>query len=649
MAKIDKKSIQEIQSHIKETNTGLKSIKEILAEQKEQDTSMSNVEVSDKSSKKVELAPSSIKQIKPKENIWQEQKENEKIQKEEKQVSLLEDIKGGTLKMVDSLKDMADKMKNTLLGGLGIAAGLILAPIVGLAGFLEGLKDGVKLLNKITGKGLEKIVKPFISFFRNIKMFFSKFREIKIIKTIVPYIDEAVKLVKSIIKPVINTFKAIINFGKTILSPITNAFKAISGMLRTSEAFMGPLRSILSFAKGFGRVLGKIFLPITIAISAFDFITGFVKGFKEDGLVAGLKSGFTKMIDGLFFAPLRAIDGLINWVGSVFGIDKITKPIKDAFGFLWSTIKTIFSNLFNFEFPDIVGFVKSSISNLWIKIKSLFSFDFELPKFNILGFIKEKGTLLLNKIKSLFSFDFEMPTLNLYQLAYDVGSGIFNKILKIFDFNFELPKIDLMSWLKDLATGAFDKLKSLFGFDGDKKDIEGKLNRDSLSDKGYLDKNLLTKDKVEVKKLKQDYKSGKISKVEYKEIVTALDEQGFLNQKQRKELANTKRVETNSSLVTKSSDRIYNTDSYFNAQTTQTDFITRQPKQKPEIVQDKKMSRTSNNIQANTLRNKRQEKQREQQVNNNTAINTANNYLQSPDMRTNTDDSSLNQKVQVGI
>ena len=39
----------------------------------------------------------------------------------------------------------------------------------------------------------------------------------------------------------------------------------------------GMIGRIMAFAKGFGSVLGKLFLPVTIVMSAFDFITGFIE------------------------------------------------------------------------------------------------------------------------------------------------------------------------------------------------------------------------------------------------------------------------------------------------------------------------------------------------------------------------------------
>lgn len=59
-----------------------------------------------------------------------------------------------------------------------------------------------------------------------------------------------------------------------------------------------------AFFKGLGSVLGKIFLPITIIMGVFDFVTGFMDGYEKEGsIIDGIEGGITKVLDTLIAMP----------------------------------------------------------------------------------------------------------------------------------------------------------------------------------------------------------------------------------------------------------------------------------------------------------------------------------------------------------
>ena len=77
----------------------------------------------------------------------------------------------------------------------------------------------------------------------------------------------------------------------------------------------------------FGKVLGKIFLPITIILGIFDFVSGAIDGFKneEGGMtaksIAGIREGIISLVDGLIGGLIRLLTGALDFLG-VFGLDQ---------------------------------------------------------------------------------------------------------------------------------------------------------------------------------------------------------------------------------------------------------------------------------------------------------------------------------------
>ena len=100
------------------------------------------------------------------------------------------------------------------------------------------------------------------------------------------------------------------------------------------------ISKILGFAKGFGSVLGKLFLPVTIVMSAFDFITGFIDGFKEsDGnnivskFIDGVGGGLSKLIGNLIGIPLDLLKSGVSWIMGKLGFSEAEKFL-DSFNFV---------------------------------------------------------------------------------------------------------------------------------------------------------------------------------------------------------------------------------------------------------------------------------------------------------------------------
>ena len=287
-------------------------------------------------------------------------------------------------KMADGIKGLSEGLANFkpedtgmgLLAPLGIIGG-ILAAFVG--GFVKSIKDQIAAIKLVTGGAftkflavgddIAKFIKGLIP--QSIKTFFSAdgafgksltnlTTRIKSAFTIdttkLPKFNLGIGDKLTSMSNTLKTFFAENKFFKTIGETATkfkdglksvgtklgDFFKSIKGAVTGTAAMAGEagvIGRIMQFAKNFGATLGKLFLPITIIISAFDLITGFVDGFKEsegDNIVSkfidGVGGGLGKMIGNLIGIPLDLLKSGVSWIMGALGFEKAEK-VLDSFSF----------------------------------------------------------------------------------------------------------------------------------------------------------------------------------------------------------------------------------------------------------------------------------------------------------------------------
>lgn len=242
----------------------------------------------------------------------------------------------------------------TLLKGLAYTAfAAIVGPVMFLFGFFEEIskqKWFIKLKKFIKGKFWEPIKK----FFKPVGDFFSKIKNSKFIKSITTKIDDiwtGLKKfggrVKSFMKPIARMFNLV---GKLFGGGASGGgiFSKIAGFFNPAK---NPIiKGIMSFAKGLGTVLGKIFLPLTIIMEAFNFITGFMDGYEEGGVMGGLEQGVTDVFNSLIGWPLDMLKSGLSWILGAFGFEDAEKAL-DSFSF-----QDMFSEMFDRVFANIGHF-----------------------------------------------------------------------------------------------------------------------------------------------------------------------------------------------------------------------------------------------------------------------------------------------------
>jgi len=233
---------------------------------------------------------------------------------------IADSIKGLGDSLISGLKSLIPKTDGGLSKLLGLGLGLLLAPFVGFVSFISQLGAELRFFNKLTGGRLS-------SFFKPIKDFFTK---------------------NKFIQKVVTAFKSIFSGKGGFFTKLGKFFGAIKKF-----ATGGPFKAIMKFAGSIGRILGKVFLPITILMGIFDFVKGFMKGYSEDGIIGGIKEGFNSLFDGLVGGLLRLLTMIPSKIAEWLGFEELSKQvtenteviiqsIKDAFGGIVDLVKGIF-------------------------------------------------------------------------------------------------------------------------------------------------------------------------------------------------------------------------------------------------------------------------------------------------------------------
>ena len=383
--------------------------------------------------------------------------------------------------------NIADKVDDIVLGAKNAVAG-IKTFFSGFAGKLTSLAkvDDVILGAKNSVAGIKTFFSGFVGKLNivdkaddivlgakngvaSVKTFFSGFKgQFTILDTAADLLAPVKTTIASIsgyLKPfkALTIFPAVAAAGKGAETAVDGAkagVKSIQGIMATVKSFMSPLRlglvamdagmavfqPIIKFAGTLGTVLGKIFLPITILMSVFDLVTGFMDGYDEEGtIIGGMEGGISKMLIGLVGIPLDFLKAGIAWLGTKMGFDM--KWLSD------------------FSFSELIGTV---VTKLFDGVKGMISFITDLFDFSDLSIFEIFGKLIdivfaplnlaINFVKGLFGFGDPDEPFSLSGLIFDTVADIFDWFKGLFD-------IDIMGLVKSIP-GAGKVLK-FFGLGED--------------------------------------------------------------------------------------------------------------------------------------------------------------------------------------
>lgn len=242
--------------------------------------------------------------------------------------------------------------------------------------------------------------------------------------------------------------KVVEGFGSRIAS-FVRIFGKVSGTILKSIPFVEDLlrfiKPFISFGFKLGGLLSKIALPLTIIISVFEGVMGFIDELKKGGNV--------------FDATLRAIGDVLDFLSfGLFNADMLKKfigkpiyefieGIKELFseGFSLETLKKIFEPLLKL-LVALPNMAVQAVGRLVAWVADVLGFDTFAEKvrtflkdFDLFGVIK-------TVLQSVVDFFVAIP-LKVGETVFDVGKIIVDMFKKLTDGLFDFIISNLPDWV----------------------------------------------------------------------------------------------------------------------------------------------------------------------------------------------------------
>ena len=227
--------------------------------------------------------------------------------------------------------------------------------------------------------------------------------------------------IQNIIKPIVTVSTMI---GETIRPALSKVRLFFTGIGNKVKRF----GSIVAKIAG---VVGKVFAPIAIVMTAWETITGFIEGWKEDGILGGLEGAITGFFTSLVTIPLDLVKDAVAWVLKKFGWDEEAEALK-SFSFT-DLFKKAIGAVFD-VFKGAVNWVKKLFKDPVAAIKDLWN-----------GLYGEEGIIntivwkpiskVINWVMEKFKWkddDPNAPDFDLFTYVSDVWKTIVDKVKKGF-------------------------------------------------------------------------------------------------------------------------------------------------------------------------------------------------------------------------
>jgi hypothetical protein len=306
-----------------------------------------------------------------------------------------------------------------------------------------------------------------------------------------------------------NAGKMIRGVAKTfsiIWRPITSVFRSMVGVFSRIGQLAGPFGGIL-------RTVGRLFPFVTAITGIISFVSGFMDGYDEDGLMGGFREGFASLAEGFIGWPVEMLSRALAWVLEKLGFENLAEELRDidfiqgigdgvrqAFDFITSLFSfpegggalgvlsslldivtlpvnlaiNFVQGLFGWGDPDepfrLSGFIGEAISSAVSWVTDKFSFVSEgLSEFSMFRFISDTIGDAVDSIRAIFSGDFSFENFSalfgsIFDIVYAPIDMAVNAIKDIFNLGDPDEPFRMTEFITGVFTGARDWLMGIFGF-----------------------------------------------------------------------------------------------------------------------------------------------------------------------------------------
>ena len=175
----------------------------------------------------------------------------------------------------------------------------------------------------------------------------------RIVNTITAPFRNAGAFLEELIKPIRTFFSA--------EGPIAKAF----GLIKSAFSIFSEGSQLMTMLGGIGRVIGRLFFPITLIMTAYDTIKGALGGYEDEGIIGAIQGAITGLLNSVIGMPLDLLKSVVSWLLSKFGMDSASEAL-DKFSFT-----DLISSLIDGLFDGLKMVINGIIEGLAVVIENL--------------------------------------------------------------------------------------------------------------------------------------------------------------------------------------------------------------------------------------------------------------------------------------
>jgi len=264
-----------------------------------------------------------------------------------------------------------------------------------------------------------------------------------------------------VLKPILEFFKTSKAFFSGGISKVGNFFKSIGGFFKSIGKIIPFGGRLLTLLKGV-PVLGQV---IAVVMGIFDFVTGFIDGFKKKGddderstlerIWDGIKEGVIKAIKGILTIPLDLITKGVAYLLGFLGFDQVQEKIL-----AWVNGDGGFTGMFDKMIATISEAVDSIMS--WLKL--LFTDPLGAIKALAVGYLTMLtdfgGWIYKKAIKPIVDWIGTLFGAKEGETSKSIETWVGDKLNKITNFAEEIYNkyiAPIVKWVSDLFGGGDEK------------------------------------------------------------------------------------------------------------------------------------------------------------------------------------------------
>ena len=209
---------------------------------------------------------------------------------------------------------------------------------------------------------------------------------------------------------------------------VTNVRSGTNIVTTTLGRIGGFLKAIGGVFTGMVRLVGKLFAPIAVIMTAIDTVKGAIQGYADGGIFGAVKGAIDGFFTSLVTVPLDLIKDLVAWVLGKLGFDESSEALK-SFSFT-ELFKSMTSGIFNF-LSDFVDWVKLIFSDPVAALKQYWSGL--VGEGGVLDILWTPISLVIDWVTKKFGWrDEDAPTFNLLSYIKDVWNNVKNTVVEKF-------------------------------------------------------------------------------------------------------------------------------------------------------------------------------------------------------------------------